>query len=104
MQFRSECDFAMGSWNTDPIRVKWVKENNFPCQEKLTNKARLWQNYKKARVTFGSEYFDFELYTFVLPEEREQLREQWNSSKIWISKPFHVSFLRYFMYVLRYLH
>ena len=59
-------------------------------QGNLSNKEGLWRSYKKFQTAFGKQNFDFELETFVLPEETESLKEAWNSSNLWIIKPFHV--------------
>lgn len=50
------------------------KVNHFPRSSEITRKDRLAKNVKRMQHIFGREHFDFLPETFVLPEEKMQLK------------------------------
>jgi len=69
------------------------KRSRFHGIEVLTEKDTLWNSYKTKRATFGDEFL-YVPKTFILPQERKQLKKEMVSvgpSGRWISKPFSAS-------------
>ncbi|XP_017885108.2 tubulin polyglutamylase TTLL4 [Ceratina calcarata] len=67
---------------------KFSKVNHFPSSIELGNKISLWRNFRRMRKKFGINDFDYMPLTFILPEERENLRKlMQKNGGIWIVKP-----------------
>ena len=68
------------------------KINQFPETEAIWySKARMWQDLKYQMVRFGKDEFNFVPDTYIWPEEKEELKEQFPTSSLWITKPELVS-------------
>lgn len=87
-----KCKFPVYLYTSNKPQTKHipVKHNAFLCISNLASKDLLWKNYQKIRKRFGNEEFDFLPETFQLPNERKLLEKAWNSSRVWIVKPYWV--------------
>ncbi|XP_076293474.1 tubulin monoglutamylase TTLL4 [Lasioglossum baleicum] len=64
------------------------KVNLFPNNNQFGDKILLWRNFQRMKIKHGVKNFDFMPMTFVLPEEKNELKRyvQQNGG-IWILKP-----------------
>lgn len=66
----------------------FTKINQFPSSAQLGNKILLWKNFRKMRRKHGRANFNFMPLTFVLPEEKNNLRRfMRKNGGVWIIKP-----------------
>ena len=82
------------AFHNDSLRLiePYQKINQFPDAEVIWyNKGRMWNDLKTQMVRFGKEEFDFVPDTFLWPEEKMDLKEQFSTSAFWITKPVQVS-------------
>lgn len=66
------------------------KVNHFPGSFHLGRKDKLWQNYSKMQMRFGTDVFSFFPDTYILPQDIRLLRQIWEfdgPKKRWIIKP-----------------
>ena len=73
---------------------EYAKYNHIPGAYELGNKDKQWLNIKRLMKRHGVSEFPFIMESYVLPEELEDFRNNFNYSinhSIWILKPFHTS-------------
>ncbi|XP_019872064.1 tubulin monoglutamylase TTLL4 isoform X2 [Aethina tumida] len=68
------------------------KINHFPGTFQLGRKDRLWRNFQRLINKFGHKEFGFIPHTYVLPQELQLLKQNWeykngSGGEMWIIKP-----------------
>ncbi|KAJ3175126.1 Tubulin polyglutamylase ttll4 [Irineochytrium annulatum] len=65
----------------------WQKVNHFPMSFEIGRKDRMYVNVSRMRERAGAHTVDFLPQTFLLPHQRRNLKNQFNTSALWIVKP-----------------
>jgi tubulin polyglutamylase TTLL4 len=65
---------------------KHQRYNHFPCTWQLGRKDNLWRNYKIFNFQFPEDY-DYIPETYILPEDKDELKQKFDLKKMWMIKP-----------------
>lgn len=69
---------------------KYQRYSHFPITGYMTNKYRLLKSYNNKKAKFPNDY-NFLIESYILPKEKDKLKENFKNSNLWISKPYNLS-------------